>query len=96
MARCDAVVFLTLDPSIRMARIEERERVRRSAGGVDEESLTTFLAWARGYDDPAFDGRSRLAHEKWLAERHHPVLRLDGAASREELRDRVLDWIPDH
>ena len=92
---CDAIVFLTLDPQERLGRLEAREVHRRAGRGFDSTAWEGFLDWARGYDDPAFDGRSRLAHEKWLAERHHPVLRLDGAASREELRDRVLDWIPD-
>jgi len=50
------------------------------------------LTWARGYDDPAFDGRSRAAHEAWLATLSVPVLRLDSARPRAELRDAVLRW----
>ncbi len=87
VARCDAIVFLTLDPTERIRRIEERERARR--GCIPDEA---FLAWARGYDDPAFTGRSRVAHEAWLATVECPVLRLDSALSREELRDAVLAW----
>ncbi|MEJ7832388.1 MAG: AAA family ATPase [Nocardioides sp.] len=68
VAQCDAVVFLTLDPAERLRRIEARERVRREGGGpADEEALSAFLTWARGYDDPCFEGRSRKSHEKWLA-----------------------------
>ncbi len=89
----DAVVYLTLDATERMRRIEARERVRRSAGGVvDERALEEFLAWARGYDDPSFTGRSRARHEEWLTTLTCPVLRLDSSLSREELRDRVLAW----
>ena len=89
----DAVVYLTLDATERMRRIEARERVRRSAGGVvDERALEEFLAWARGYDDPSFIGRSRARHEKWLTTLTCPVLSLDSSLSREELRDRVLAW----
>lgn len=91
---CDAVVFLTLDPAERVRRIESRERVRRASGPVDEETLSAFRSWARGYDDPSFQGRSRDGHERWLETLTCPVLRLDSSASREQLRDDVLEWVP--
>jgi len=93
---CDAIVFLTLDPEERLRRLEAREVLRRAGRDHDPEAWEAFLDWARGYDDPAFEGRSRVAHEKWLADRDQPVLRLDSRAGREELRDMVLDWVPDH
>lgn len=92
LARCDAVVFLTLDPVERMRRLEVREQGRHEQGQTDERSREEFLAWARGYDDPTFDGRSRVAHERWLATLTCPVLRLDSALTRDELRDAVLAW----
>ncbi len=92
--RCDAVVFLTLDPAERMRRIEAREHVRRRGGPVDQGALADFLTWARGYDDPSFQGRSRARHEEWLATLACPILRLDGSAPREVLRDEVLAWDP--
>ncbi len=76
VARCDAVVFLTLDPAERLRRIEARDRVRRESGRVDESALTAFLTWARGYDEPSFQGRSRTGHEDWLATLTCPILRL--------------------
>ena len=91
---CDAIVFLTLDPEERLRRLEAREVRRRAGLEFDPEAWQAFLDWARGYDDPAFEGRSRVAHEKWLADRDQPVLRLDGEVGREELRDLVLDWVP--
>jgi hypothetical protein len=94
LARCDAVVFLTLDPDERLRRIEAREHVRRAAGTVDEVALREFLAWARGYDDPSFEGRSRARHEEWLTTLTCPILRLDSGRSREALRDDVLAWGP--
>lgn len=94
LSRCDAVVFLTLDSEERLRRIESRERVRQDAGPVDEDALEAFLDWARGYDDPLFDGRSRLAHEGWLSTLACPVLRLDSELPREVLRDAVLAWDP--
>lgn len=92
--RCDAIVFMTLDPQERLARIEAREAQRRAAQRFDRDAWESFLAWARGYDDPNFHGRSRVTHDAWLAERDQPVLWLDSAASREQLRDRVLEWDP--
>ena len=94
LARCDAVVFLTLDPAERLRRIEAREHVRRAGGPVDEEALRAFLTWARGYDDPSFEGRSRAAHEEWLATLTCPILRLDSCRSREALCNEVLCWVP--
>ncbi|MDA8437436.1 hypothetical protein GALL_379060 [mine drainage metagenome] len=94
VGRCDAVVFLTLDPVERMRRLEAREKVRRERDQADEPSHEEFLTWARGYDDPSFEGRSRVAHQKWLATLTCPVLRLDSTLTRDELRDAVLAWAP--
>jgi adenylate kinase family enzyme len=92
---CDAIVFLTLDPEERLRRLEAREVHRRAGRAFDREAWEAFLDWARGYDDPAFEGRSRVAHEKWLAGRDQPVLQLDSVADREELVEAVLDWVPE-
>ena len=94
VARCDAVVFLTLDPEERLRRLEAREDRRREGRPIDTAGWATFMEWARGYDDPEFDGRSRVAQETWLAGLRQPVLRLDSALSRDELLRAVLDWEP--
>lgn len=94
VAECDAVVFLTLDPVERLRRLESRETRRRAGDPFDQEAWEAFVEWARGYDDPGFDGRSRSSHEAWLQQLDQPVLRLDSAQSREELRDAVLGWEP--
>jgi hypothetical protein len=96
VSACDAIVFLTLDPEERLRRLDAREVLRRAGRDFDPDAWGEFLEWARGYDDPAFEGRSRVAHEKWLADRDQPVLRLDSRVDREQLRDMVLDWVPDH
>ena len=92
VARCAAVVFLTLDPAERVRRLEARERARHGGRAVDETAFVEFLDWARAYDDRGFDGRSRVAHETWLAGLDLPVLRLDSASPPTVLRDRVLAW----
>lgn len=91
---CDAVVFLTLDPVERLRRLEAREVRRRAGADFDEPAWQKFLEWARGYDDPEFGGRSRSVHEAWLRRLSQPVLRLDGALSKEALLAEVLSWEP--
>jgi adenylate kinase family enzyme len=78
----DAVVFLTLDPGVRMKRLEEREAVRMRAAaepGLSARISEEFLEWARGYDDPGFAGRNHRRQEEWLAALPCPVIRLDSA-----------------
>jgi adenylate kinase family enzyme len=91
---CDAVVFLTLDPAERIRRLTAREERRLEGREADPQAWETFLEWAKGYDDPAFGGRSRVAHEAWLDGLDQPVLRLDSTPGREQVRDAVLDWEP--
>ena len=79
----DLVVFLSLDPELRLARLEARELQRYGArirpGGDRASAHREFLDWARRYDDPEFDGRSRSVHERWLSSLPCPVLRLDSS-----------------
>lgn len=91
---CSAIVFLTLDPDVRMSRLREREFRRREGGAMDDDAWRDFRDWARSYDDPSFTGRSRHQHEAWLAARSQPILRLDAARTVTELRDEVLAWEP--
>lgn len=92
---CDAVIFVTLDPDERMRRLRQREEHRRAGRGeFDESAWQAFLTWAGGYDDPAFEGRSRVSHEKWLATVEKPVLRLDSAQPVGSLVSAVLAWDP--
>jgi len=53
-----------------------------------------FRRWAEGYDDPAFDGRSRVEHGRWLAAIGKPVLRLDSRSTVTEMVDAVCGWAP--
>lgn len=82
----DLIVFLTLPAEIRIARLQAREE---ALGRVDPK----FLEWAAQYDSGTQAGRSRLRHERWLAMRKSPVLRIDGDTSVEERVRRVLEAI---
>jgi adenylate kinase family enzyme len=92
--RLDLVIFLDLDPGLRMARLRAREAARwggRIAPGGDmAEGHEAFMEWAEAYDSAGPDQRSRALHEEWLAGLPCPVLRLDSAAPVTALADAVL------
>ena len=88
--RLDGVVFLTVDPEIRIDRLKVREAAGKR--GINEAAQREFFEWARGYDDPDFSGRSRAMHERWLAALPCPVLRLDSAETVPRLVDAVTEW----
>ncbi|WP_150956368.1 hypothetical protein [Microbacterium testaceum] len=94
VAECDAIVFLALDPSERLRRLEARETIRRGGLSPDDEAWRAFRTWAEGYDDPAFDGRNRAEHDRWLATIGKPVLRLDSRSAVSEMVDDVCSWEP--
>lgn len=94
----DAVVFLSVDHDVRMERLNARERVRYgtsiNVGGAREIGHRDFMDWARGYEDPQFDGRNRARHERWLGALTCPVLRLDGSLPTDDLVTAVIQATP--
>lgn len=86
----DLVVFLRIPAELRMERLAHRERERygtRLDSNLDlARQSSEFLQWARGYDDPSFDGKSITRHEQWMAAVGCPVLRIEGDTS---VADRV-------
>lgn len=91
----DLIVFLQLDPSVRMARIRQREIARYGArvlpGGDMAEASAAFLDWAAAYETAGLEQRSLATHEAWLATQTAPVLRLNSAMPVEELAAAVLE-----
>lgn len=92
IAHSEAIVLLILDPVERMRRLEVREQRRRPED--DPAAWEEFRQWARGYDDPAFEGRSHHRHEAYLAGLPQPVLRLDAVRPVAALCAEVLAWEP--
>ncbi len=92
--RITHVVFLTMAPGPRLARLRARERRRWGAaiapGGPMEAQHRGFLDWAMSYEDDTFTGRTRKAHEAWLARLACPVIRLDGGRPIAELVEAAL------
>lgn len=83
----DLIVFLYVQPDIRMSRIRKREIAR--FGKIDPE----FEEWASKYDDPAAAGRSLVGDERWLSQQCCTVLKIVGADTTEANLLRVLDAI---
>ena len=85
----DLIVFLRLDPALRMARLRRREAARFGPrilpGGDMAEINAAFVAWAEAYDTAGSARRGLLTHEAWLADQPTPVLRLDSAAPVRDL-----------
>jgi adenylate kinase family enzyme len=91
----DLIVFLRLDPEVRMRRLRRREAARYGAriepGGDMSEASTAFLRWAEAYDTAGPAQRSLAAHEAWLAGQTAEVSRLDSKAPVETLMTSVLE-----
>ena len=80
----DLIVFLYVEASIRLERLERREIER--FGKAD----AAFLAWASAYDAGPSEGRSLASHRRWLARRKCRVLEIVGDSSVDERVSRVL------
>lgn len=90
----DLIVFLKIEPELRMARIRAREIARYGdrigAGGDMEVKSGQFLEWAATYDTAGPERRSLAAHEQWLETQTAPVLRLDSSRDIDDLVAEVL------
>jgi adenylate kinase family enzyme len=90
----DLIVFLRMDPSLRLERLRRREAARYGArieaGGDMALASAAFLNWAASYDSGGPEQRSLAAHEAWLSSQTAPVLRLDSSASPQDLAGAVL------
>ena len=90
----DLVVFLRLDPEVRMARLRRREAARFGArilsGGDMAAANAAFIAWAESYDTAGSLRRGLITHEAWLADQMAPVLRLDSEVPVPHLVASVL------
>jgi adenylate kinase family enzyme len=88
------VVFLRLDPAVRMARLRQREAAHhgdRILPNGDMAAINAaFIAWAESYDTAGSLRHGLLTHEAWLADQPAPVLRLDSRSPVPQLVAAVL------
>jgi adenylate kinase family enzyme len=89
----DLIVFLYLDPAVRMQRLQRRETARYGErirpGGDMATASATFFQWAAAYDIAGVVQRSLAAHKAWLGWQTAKVLRLDSALPIDTLVDAV-------
>ena len=97
MDRVTHVIFLTLPSAQRLARLRSRERklfgARIGPGGDLERAHRGFLDWAMSYDQPMTEGRSRAAHETWLASLNQRVIRLESNQTPAALAEAAIAQI---
>jgi adenylate kinase family enzyme len=91
----DLVVFVSTPTPIRLERLRRREELRYGAGatalgGRKYEDTRAFFEWAANYDDPSFNGRSRVQHEAWLQTLKCKTIRIDGTRGIGELVDKIM------
>lgn len=92
--QANLIVFATLPTSLRLKRLRVREKARFDdrieEGGDMFQIHQDFMQWAKGYDNPDFQGRNIAAHEKWLAEQSKPTCRIDAQCLPEEAKYAVI------
>jgi hypothetical protein len=92
--RFTAMVFLYLDPDIRMDRIMQREALRYGAriqpGGDMHQQHVEFVDWARSYDYAKAPVRSLDLHNRWMQRMHCPIIRLNSDQRVSDLCDEFL------
>ena len=91
------IVFVETPTAVRLERLAAREKGRfgdRIAPGGDMHEIhVAFRAWASEYDNPAFGGRNRARHERWIAEQTVPLTRIDGTSSTEKMAADVMQAV---
>lgn len=91
-------VRLALEPSVRLARLEARERAnfgsRLDPGGDMHEEHRAFMDWAARFETGGMDMRSKVSLDAWQARMTCPVLALDSAQPVRENLTAVLRALP--
>lgn len=91
----DAVVFVTLDPHERLARLRARELRRygsRVEPGGDLEHVPSLPRVGRRLRRSDVRGRNLASHERWLDGLTCPVLRLSGGRRTAEIVAEIAAW----
>lgn len=93
----DLIVFLRIDPQLRLERLRQREIARYgariAAGGDMAAKHKEFMDWAASYETAGPELRSLVAHEQWLATQTCPILRLDSSRSIADLVVEVREHL---
>lgn len=90
----DLVIFIRLEPSVRLERLKNRERQRYGdaieEGGTRHADHKVFIDWASQYDEGDETVRSLKLHNTWLKDVPCKVLRIEEDITIDEKIERVL------
>ncbi len=93
----DLVIFIRMDPTLRMKRLKERELSRYGNQlKLDPEvkaNSKAFLTWAKKYDDPSFSGRSIRIHKEWMNRLNCKIIQLDGGEELDQKLQLVAKYL---
>ncbi|WP_278921532.1 MULTISPECIES: adenylate kinase [Pseudophaeobacter] len=93
--KADIIVFTSLATPLRLQRLRSREKVRFGEriekGGDMFQIHVDFIEWAKGYDDPNFNGRNIGMHERWLERQNKPVCPVNSDCDVESSVQTVID-----
>lgn len=89
--QADLIVFMTLSTPLRLhSREKARFGKRVTEGGDMFQIHLDFIQWAKGYDNPNFNGRNIGMDERWLAAQTKPICRVNSECSPEDAVQTVM------
>jgi len=93
----DLALFIRLNDTLRMTRLEKREIERfgekLQTDPIIHQTSKAFLEWAKQYENPDFTGRSLKIHNDWIKLLDCKVVRIDGVMELESKIEKVLQEI---
>ena len=95
ISRFKLMIFLKLDPKIRMARLIKREQLRygnriKPRGDMYHQHLE-FIDWARSYDTALPPVRSLVLHQQWMNRLQCAIVELDSAEPMDALVTKIAE-----
>lgn len=93
----DLAIFLFLPHRLRMERLQQREMERYgvslTSDAIVRANSEAFLAWAREYDNPDFDGKNITRHQPWMDRIRYPLITIENAGTLAALQQEALRQI---
>ncbi|WP_299256197.1 AAA family ATPase [uncultured Aquimarina sp.] len=93
----DLAIFLYLNNSKRIERLEKRETERYGEKLLTDKKIKqnskAFLEWAKQYENPNFNGRSLKIHNDWIELLTCEVLRINGEMELNNKVEKVITKI---
>jgi Adenylate kinase and related kinases len=93
----DYVIYIYLDPSIRIERLKQRE-IERYGNRINQgndlyETHIAFIEWAKKYDFGGLEIRSKESHKVWMQKIKCPIIRINNVMSFEKEVEYCMEVI---